>query len=94
MGKYEGADVKTETFRKVVNIINKVSHTEINDGELDSKTNLFEDLNIDSIVILEIVVEIEMEWGVKLSDEPDLLDAMETIESLCDFLDKKTGGIE
>lgn len=94
MGKYERADMETETFRKVVNIINKVSQTEINDGELDSKTNLFEDLNIDSIVILEMIAEIELEWGVKLSDEPDLLDAMETIGNLCDFLDKKTGGIE
>lgn len=54
---------------------------------LDNNVNLFEDLDFDSILILQLVSELEEEWNFTLADYPELLDEMETIESLVLFLE-------
>ena len=70
-------------YDEVITIICKTLKTDKN--VIDENTNLFEDLEIDSLIILEIVNQIE-KWGIKLTDYPQLLDEMETVNSLVEFL--------
>ena len=58
---------------------------------ITEKTNLFEDLEADSITVLEIVSRIEEKWKFELTDYPELLDEIETIQSLTEFLDHCIG---
>ncbi len=71
-------------YDEVITIICKTLKTDKNG--IDENTNLFEDLEIDSLIILEIVNQIEEKWGIKLTDYPQLLDEMETVNSLVEFL--------
>lgn len=80
------------TFEKVVNMISEIS--EIEAGKITEKSNLYEELAIDSLTILDIVSRLEEEWGFRLTDYPELLDEMETVGSLVFFLDNTIGGGE
>lgn len=80
------------TFEKVVNIISAIS--EIEAGKITEKSNLYEELAIDSLTILDIVSRLEEEWGFRLTDYPELLDEMENVGSLIFFLDNTIGGGE
>ena len=71
-------------YDEVITIICKTLKTDKNG--IDENTNLFEDLEIDSLIILEIVNQIEEKWEIKLTDYPQLLDEMETVNSLVEFL--------
>lgn len=75
------------TYEEIVAIIAKT--LEVDKSEIEETTNLFDDLNVDSLNILEIVNEIEEKWGFKLTDHPELLDEMETVNSLVCFLESE-----
>ena len=77
------------TYDEVVNII--VSTLQLEETEINETTNLFDDLEIDSLKIFEIVNQIEEKWKLSLTDYPELLDEMETVESLVVFLEHITG---
>lgn len=77
------------TYETVVKIISTI--TGIEAEQIGEKVNLYEDLELDSILILELVCQLEEEWNFRLTDYPDLLDEMETIENLVIFLDKNIG---
>lgn len=59
--------------------------SKIEASEIQDDTNLFEDLEIDSIAALDIVSKVEEEWGIRLTDYPELLDEMETVSSFVRF---------
>lgn len=77
------------TYETVVKIISAI--TGMDAGQIGEKENLYEDLELDSISILELVCQLEEEWNFRLTDYPDLLDEMETIENLVFFLDNNIG---
>lgn len=66
--------------------------SKIEASEIQDDTNLFEDLEIDSIAALDIVSKVEEEWGIRLTDYPELLDEMETVSSFVTFLENLCGG--
>lgn len=74
----------SEIKERVRQIIDGILEKEVDD--LNNNDNLFEDLNFDSILILQLVSELEVEWNFSLTEYPELLDEMETIESLISFL--------
>jgi acyl carrier protein len=39
------------------------------DGPLTLKSNLIEDFRLDSIMILELIVELELKYGIEIDDE-------------------------
>ena len=47
---------------------------------------------MDSIAALDIVSKVEEEWGISLTDYPELLDEMETVSSFVTFLENLCGG--
>jgi Acyl carrier protein len=77
------------TYDRLVEIISEVMGVE--PRVITEKTNLFEDLEADSITVLEIVSRIEEKWKFELTDYPELLDEIETIQSLTEFLDHCIG---
>lgn len=74
----------SEIKERVRQIIAGIVEKEVEN--LEDNVNLFEDLNFDSILILQLVSELETEWNFSLTEYPELLDEMETIESLILFL--------
>jgi|GEM_PF-1622502 acyl carrier protein len=82
-----------ETTRdKVIRMILEEMDSKIEASEIQDDTNLFEDLEIDSIAALDIVSKVEEEWGIRLTDYPELLDEMETVSSFVTFLENLCGG--
>lgn len=82
-----------ETTRdKVIRMILEEMDAKIEASEIQDDTNLFEDLEIDSIAALDIVSKVEEEWGIRLTDYPELLDEMETVSSFVTFLENLCGG--
>lgn len=81
-----------ETTRdKVIRMILEEMDSKIEASEIQDDTNLFEDLEIDSIAALDIVSKVEEEWGIRLTDYPELLDEMETVSSFVTFLENLCG---
>ncbi|MDR1700422.1 MAG: acyl carrier protein [Lachnoclostridium sp.] len=58
----------------------------IEDVEIKNEMNLFEDLEYDSFCIVALISDIEMEFGVAFDEYGKLIDAMDSVESLLDFL--------
>ena len=82
-----------ETTRdKVIRMILEEMDSKIDASEIQDDTNLFEDLEIDSIAALDIVSKVEEEWGISLTDYLELLDEMETVSSFVTFLENLCGG--
>jgi len=74
-----------ETTRdKVIRMILEEMDSKIEASEIQDDTNLFEDL--------DIVSKVEEEWGIRLTDYPELLDEMETVSSFVMFLENLCGG--
>ena len=86
-----GKDMET-TRDKVIRMILEEMDSKIEASEIQDDTNLFEDLEIDSIAALDIVSKVEEEWGIRLTDYPELLDEMETVSSFVMFLENLCGG--
>lgn len=86
-----GKDMET-TRDKVMRMILEEMDSKIEASEIQDDTNLFEDLEIDSIAALDIVSKVEEEWGIRLTDYPELLDEMETVSSFVTFLENLCGG--
>lgn len=92
MEKDAKGKVMETTQDKVVKMIMEAMDSEISENEIREDTNLFEDLEIDSVTILDIVSRVEEEWGISLTDYPELLDEMETVSTFVAFLEKISGG--
>ena len=76
----------------MIRMILEEMDSKIEASEIQDDTNLFEDLEIDSIAALDIVSKVEEEWGIRLTDYPELLDEMETVSSFVTFLENLCGG--
>ena len=79
-------------YEEVVIMIATIAKVDKN--RINEKTNLFEDLDMDSLIILDFVNQMEETWDFKLSEHPELLDEMETVESLVAYLQYEIGGVE
>ena len=73
---------REEVFSKVVAIIAK--HFEINEEDVKENTNIKDDLNADSISVMEFVLELEDEFGTEISDED--AEKIETVGAAVDYI--------
>lgn len=70
-------------------LIEQLNLEDITPGDIDSSAPLFgEGLGLDSIDALEIIVLLEKEYGIKISNPADGKDAMQSIDSLAAFIEK------
>ena len=58
---------RAEIFQKVATII--ATHFDIDQEKITDELNIKDDLNADSISIMEFVLELEDEFGTEISDE-------------------------
>ncbi len=57
--------------------------------DLDIKKSLIEDCGLDSIQIMELIIALEMEFGMSVSEDGITREVFETLGSLTDFVEKK-----
>ena len=70
---------------RILEIIAEQFHVNVEDLEED--TNFVDDLNVDSIELLELVMAIEDEFDIELED--DVLENITTVVDVLDFIDEK-----
>lgn len=70
---------------RILEIIAEQFHVNVEDLEED--TNFVDDLNVDSIELLELVMAIEDEFDIELDD--DVLENITTVGDVLDFIDEK-----
>lgn len=70
---------------RILEIIAEQFHVNVEDLEED--TNFVDDLNVDSIELLELVMAIEDEFDIELDDE--ILENITTVGDVLDFIDEK-----
>lgn len=71
-------------FEKVVEIIRENLAYE---GELSMETNLIEDLDADSLDIVDISLELEEEYDIEVEDED--FEKLNTIEDIVKYIESK-----
>ncbi len=72
---------------KVLQLIAEQFHVE--ESELKADTNFVEDLNADSIELVELVMSIEDEFDVQIEDE--VLSRMKTVGDVLDYVEELRG---
>ena len=70
---------------KVMRIIAEIS--EVNESEIRMESELVDDLEVDSMMSLEILTELEREFGIQIS-ETDLADFV-TVGDIFNFVKEK-----
>lgn len=73
---------------KVMRIIAEIS--EVNESEIRIESELVDDLEVDSMMSLEILTELEREFGIQIS-ETDLADFV-TVGDIFNFVKEKVDG--
>ena len=73
---------------KVMRIIAEIS--EVNESEIRMESELVDDLEVDSMMSLEILTELEREFGIQIS-ETDLADFV-TVGDIFNFVKDKVDG--
>lgn len=74
-------------LEKIIGIIYEQSHIEVEDFEINSDTNLKTDLHMDSLEAVEIMMALEDEFNIEISD--DLLDSLSTVGDLVDYIENQ-----
>lgn len=73
---------REEAFNKVAEIIS--NHFEIDKEKVTPELSIKDDLNADSISIMEFVLELEDEFGTEISDED--AEKIETVNAAVDYI--------
>ena len=73
---------------KVMRIIAEIS--EVNESEIRMESELVDDLEVDSMMSLEILTELERDFGIQIS-ETDLADFV-TVGDIFNFVKEKVDG--
>lgn len=73
---------REEVFQKVANIIAKHFDTDID--QVTDQMSIKDDLNADSISVMEFVLELEDEFGTEISDED--AEQIETVGGAVDYI--------
>lgn len=74
-----------DIYNMVVNVLKK----EFNRDDIDETTRFFEDLNADSVRLLEIVMDMEDEFGLEFDDEK--LSELKNVKDVVDEIERVRG---
>lgn len=74
-----------EIFDRISNLIKEQLHNE--KIEVTVKTNIQEDLGIDSIALMEFIITLEDEFNLNIPDED--VEDIQTMGELVDYLSKR-----
>ena len=62
---------------------------EINEDEISIESNLIEDLNADSLDVVELIMDLEQEFDLDIPDED--LPKVVTVKDVVTYIEKKVG---
>ena len=71
-----------DVYKKIIEMLEMVLDKKLDENEVTRDTNIFEELKVDSLGVLELVDMIEEEWGIDINQNPELIDAMEIVGEL------------
>ncbi len=74
-----------DIYYKVKQTVAEVAGVEAE--QIDSRTELIMDLNLDSLALFEIVIDLEEYYDLQISDED--VDRIKTVGDIVDFIDHK-----
>ena len=72
---------------KIIEIIGDVIYGE--DYDISPSSDLFNDLLCDSLDVLDIVLRIEKEFGIRISDE--VMESFHTVDDIINYVSSKEG---
>lgn len=75
-----------EIKESVIQIIREIAEKEL--GEIDENTSFFDELEFDSILCMELLVEAETRFGSDSEDSKESLQAFETVGDFIKFVEK------
>lgn len=75
--------------QKVIKELLEASDSALDPAEITPQTKLGDDLDLDSMQAVELVMDLEDEFGVQISDEE--VDGLQTVGDILDLLARKTG---
>ena len=70
-------------FETIRNVLAK--QFELDPETITRDTNLIDDIGADSLDIVELIMALEDEFGIKISDDDAI--KLDTVGRICDFLD-------
>lgn len=75
-----------EIKESVIQIIREIAEKDL--GEIDEDTSFFDELEFDSILCMELLVEAETRFGFDSEDSEESLQAFETVGDFIKFVEK------
>jgi acyl carrier protein len=75
--------METETFDKVKQLI--IDTLNFDDSEIKPESSFADDLKADSLDVVELMMAVEENFGVKIPDEE--LQNMKTVKDVCEYID-------
>ncbi|WP_078394943.1 petrobactin biosynthesis protein AsbD [Shouchella patagoniensis] len=78
------------TYKEAVSAIYEILKTELQINTLESfheDARLNEDLAIDSVMMLQILLQLEMDYGIEIPDEKIERDSFFSVRTLAQFLE-------
>ena len=76
-----------EIFEKVAKIISE--QFDVDESEITPETNLFKDLDADSLDLADLLASVEDEFGIEATDE--VIDTIKTVEDIVSYIDDVKG---
>ena len=76
-----------EIFEKVAKIISE--QCDVDESEITPETNLFKDLDADSLDLADLLASVEDEFGIEATDE--VIETIKTVEDIVSYIDDVKG---
>jgi len=78
---------RKEIEQQVLGAVATIAGIDAGSDTLHAETDLVADLNLDSLAMYELVIELEERYGLRISDED--LDRIRTVGDIIDYIHRK-----
>src|SRR5947209_3489617 len=79
---------RSQTEGKLRRIVAQVSGTDLDPEAIPLEPGLLDRLHIDSLMALEIIVQIEQEFGVAIEDDDFAIEMLDSLNKAVDYIEQ------